>query len=46
MRTTEKIERLLPQEIRKAIRAHKRMEQRIETLRRKKIRTRKQWRTV
>ncbi len=47
MRENEYTEdRLLPQEIRKHIRAHRRMKQKIETLRRKTVRTRKQWRTA
>lgn len=42
----ENTARLLPQEIRKAMRSHRRMKQKIETLRRKSVRTRKQWRTA
>lgn len=46
MREYENIDRLLPCEIRKIIRQHKRVKARVETLRRKKIRVRKQWRTA
>lgn len=42
----ENTARLLPQEIRKIVRSHKRMKAKIETLRRKNIRERKQWRTA
>jgi hypothetical protein len=46
MRKFESIEQLLPCEIRKIIQHHKRVKARVETLRRKKIRVRNQWRTA
>lgn len=42
----ENTDRLLPQEIRKVIRSARRAKQKMEVLRRKAIRNRKQWRTA
>jgi hypothetical protein len=46
MKIFESIDQLLPCEIRKIVQQHKRVKARVETLRRKKIRVRKQWRTA